>query len=80
MKYMALQIIRLKNLYQYEKNIVMMEGELDGEIMKEFVGLRPKGYCYKKYSGTEKKAEGTNKMSDKREIKFGNFTNFLKVS
>lgn len=28
----------------------------------------------------QKKAEGTKKMSDKREIKFGNFTNCIKVS
>ena len=28
----------------------------------------------------QKKAEGTKKKSDKREIKFGNFTNCIKVS
>ena len=49
------------------KVIRLMEDELGGKIMKEFVGLRPKTYSYLKNNNDEdKKEKGTSKVHDKK--------------
>ena len=55
-----------------------MKDELDGEITKEFVGLRAKTYSYLKDNNDEdKKAKGTKKCVIKRKLKFQDYKNCL---
>ena len=50
-----------------KKVIGLMKDELGGQIMKEFVGLRPKSYSYLKDNNDEdKKAKGTKKCVIKK--------------
>ena len=52
----------------------MMKDELGGEIMKEFIGLRPKRYSYLTEDGKiDKKAKGTKKCVIKSLIMFDNY-------
>ena len=44
-----------------KKVIGLMKGELGGEIMTEFVTLRPKMYAYKTGSAESKKCKGIKK-------------------
>ena len=61
-----------------KKVIGLMKDELGGEIITEFVTLRPKTYSYLTDNGKEdKKAKGTKKCVVKRMIKFDDYKNFL---
>ena len=57
------------------KNVIgLMKVELAGEIMTEFVALRPKTYSYLKDDGdSEKRAKGTKKCVIKRKLKFNDY-------
>ena len=58
--------------------IGLMEGELGGKIITEFVTLRPKTYSYLTDDGKEdKKAKGTKTCVIKRMIKFNDYKNCL---
>ena len=55
-----------------------MKDELGGEIMTEFVTLRPKKYSYLKDDGDcEKRAKGIKKCVTKRKLKFNDYKNCL---
>ena len=56
-----------------------MKDELEGKIMEEFVGLRPKCYSYLMDDGkVDKKAKGTKKSVIKRCLMFDNHSECLK--
>ena len=58
-----------------------MKYELDGRIMKVFVGLREKTYGYLKDNNDEdKKAKGVKKCVIKRKVKFKDYKNCLKAT
>ena len=58
-----------------------MKDELDGQIMKEFVGLRAKTYSYLNDNNDEdKKAKGTKKCVMKRKLKFQDYKNYLEAA
>ena len=53
-----------------------MKDELVGEIMTEFIGLRPKMYAYRKIGGEVKKpCKGTKKCVVKKRISFEDYKN-----
>ena len=57
-----------------------MKDELGGQIMKKFVGLRPKTYSYLKENNDEgKKAKGTKKCVVKRKLKFVDYRNNITI-
>ena len=57
-----------------EKVIGLMKDELGGNIMTEFVALRPKTYSYLTDDCEEdKKAKGTKKCVIKRRLKFSDY-------
>ena len=61
-----------------KKLIGLMNDELGGRIITEFVALRPKTYSYLKYDCKEdKNAKGTKKRVIKRMIKFNGYKKFL---
>ena len=61
-----------------KKVIGLIKDELGGEIITEFVTLRPKTYSYLTDDGKEdKKAKGTKKCVIKRMIKFDDYKNCL---
>ena len=61
-----------------KKVIGLMEDELGGKIITEFVTLRPKTYSYLTGDGKEdKKAKGTKKCVIKIMIKFNDYKNCL---
>ena len=60
-----------------KKVIGLMKDELGGEIMKEFVTLRPKMYSYKVGNLESKKRKGIKKCVIKKTISFGNYKNCL---
>ena len=61
-----------------KKVIGLMEDELGGKIMTEFVTLRPKTYSYLMDDESEaKKAKGTKKCVIKRKLKFNDYKDCL---
>ena len=61
------------------KNVIeLMKNELGGNIMTEFVALRPKTYSYLMDDGnSDKKAKGTKKCVIKRRLKFNDYKDCL---
>ena len=58
--------------------INLMKDELNGEIMTEFVALRPKLYAYKQLNGkVGKRAKGTKKCVVKKAITFEDYVECL---
>ena len=60
-----------------KKVIGLMKDELGGEIMTEFVTLRPKMYPYKTGSAESKKCKGIKKCFVKKTISFEDYKNCL---
>ena len=61
-----------------KKMIGLMKDELGGEIMTEFVALRPKTYSYLMDDGwSNKKAKGTKKFVIKQRLKFNDYKDCL---
>ena len=60
-----------------KKVIGLMKDELGGEIMTEFVTLRPKMYAYKIGSAESKKCKGIKKCVIKNTISFEDYKNCL---
>ena len=60
-----------------KKVIGLMTDELGGEIMTEFVTLRPKMYAYKTGSAESKKCKGIKKCVVKKMISFEDYKNCL---
>ena len=58
-----------------KKVIGLMKDELGGEIMKEFVTLRPKMYSYKVGNSESKKCKGIKKCVVKKTISFNDYKN-----
>ena len=56
-----------------KKVIGLMKDELGGEIMKEFISLRPKMYSYRVGSSEPKKCKGIKKCVVKRTITFEDY-------
>ena len=56
-----------------KKVIGLMKNELGGEIMSEFVTLRPKMYAYKTGSAESKKCKGIKKCVVKKTISFEDY-------
>ena len=54
-----------------------MKDELGGEIMSEFVALRPKMYAYKVESKEFKRCKGIQKCVVKKDIKFKDYKRCL---
>ena len=62
-----------------KKKIGFMKDELEGRIMKEFIGLRPRCYSYLTGDGNvDKKVKRTKKCVMKNEIMFNNYVECLK--
>ena len=62
-----------------KKVIGLMKGELGGEIMEEFVILRPKMYSYRTSSKESKKCTGIKKCVVRKTIGFEDYKNCLLV-
>ena len=60
-----------------KKVIGLMKDELGGEIMSEFVVLRPKMYAYKVANKESKKCKGIKKCIVKKDIKFEDYKRCL---
>ena len=60
-----------------KKVIGLMKDELGGEIMKEFIGLRPKMYSYRVGNSEPKKCKGIKKCVVKRTISFDDYKRCL---
>ena len=60
-----------------KKVIGLMKDELGGEIMTEFVTLRPKMYAYKTGSAESKKCKGIKKCIVQKTISFEDYKNCL---
>ena len=60
-----------------KKVIGVMKDELGGEIMKEFITLRPKMYAYKVGSLESKKCKGIKKCVVQKTISFEDYRNCL---
>ena len=60
-----------------KKVIGLMKDELGGEIMEEFVTLRPKMYAYKTENVESKKCKGIKKCVVKKTITFEDYENCL---
>ena len=60
-----------------KKVIGLMKDELGGEVMTEFVTLRPKMYAYKTGSAESKKCKGIKKCIVKKTISFEDYKNCL---
>ena len=60
-----------------KKVIGMMKDELGGEIMTQFIGLKPKCYVYLMDDGrVDKKSKGIKKCAIKRCVMFNNYIEF----
>ena len=60
-----------------KKVIGLMRDELGGEIMTEFVTLRPKMYAYRAGSAESKKCKGIKKCIVKKTVSFEDYKNCL---
>ena len=60
-----------------KKVIGLMKDELGGEIMKEFISLRPKMYSYRVKNLEPKKCEGIKKCVEKKTISFEDYRRCL---
>ena len=60
-----------------KKVIGLMKDELGGEIMREFVSLRPKMYSYKVGNSKPKKCKGIKKCVVKKTISFNDYKTCL---
>ena len=60
-----------------KKVIGLMKDELGGEIMREFVSLRPKMYSYKVGNSEPKKCKGIKKYVVKKTIRFDDYKKCL---
>ena len=60
-----------------KKVIGLMKDELGGEVMKEFVSLRPKMYSYRVGNTEPKKCKGIRKCVVKKTITFDDYNNCL---
>ena len=60
-----------------KKVIGLMKDELGGEIMKEFVSLRPKMYSYRVVNSEPKKCKGIKKCVVKKTISFDDYKRCL---
>ena len=60
-----------------KKVIGLMKDELGGDIMKEFVSLRPKMYSYRVGNSEPKKWKGIKKCVVKKTISFDNYKKCL---
>ena len=60
-----------------KKVIGLMKDELGGEIMEEFIVLRPKMYAYKVGSKESKKCKGVKKCIVKKDMKFEDYRRCL---
>ena len=60
-----------------KKVIGLMKDELGGEIMKEFISLRPKMYSYRVGSSEPKKCKGIQKCVVKKTISFEDYKKCL---
>ena len=61
-----------------KKVIRLIKDEMSGEIIEEFVALRPKLYSYRKSDGSEdKKCKGIKKNVVKRTLTFEDYKNYL---
>ena len=60
-----------------KKVIGLMKDKLGGEIMKEFVSLRPKMYSYRVGNSEPKKCKGIKKCVVKKTIRFDNYKTCL---
>ena len=60
-----------------KKVIGLMKDELGGEIMKEFVSLRPKMYSYRVGNAEPKKYKGIKKCVMKKTITFDDYKDYL---
>ena len=64
-----------------KKVIIVMKDELGGQIMKEFISLRPRTYAYLKDNDDEnKKARSTKRCAVKKKLKFQVCKKCLKAS
>ena len=59
-----------------KKVIGLMKDELGGEIMKEFVSLRPKMYSYRVGNSEPKKCKGIKKCVVKKTIRFDDYNRY----
>ena len=60
-----------------KKVIALMKDELGGEIMKEFISLRPKMYSYRVGKNEPKKCKGIKKCVVKKMITFDDYKDCL---
>ena len=60
-----------------KKIIGLMKDELGGDIMEEFVALRPKIHTYKVGTKESKKCKGIKKCVEKKDIKFEDYKRCL---
>ena len=61
-----------------KKELGLMKDELDGDIITEFVALKPKAYSYKTEDNVElKKAKGTKKCIINKILNFNDYKNCL---
>ena len=64
-----------------KKVLNLMKDQFDGQIIKEFAGLRTKTYSYLKNNNDEnKKAKGTKKCVIKRKVKFQDHKTYLEAA
>ena len=69
---------RIKKLIKKKRVIGLMKDELGGEIITEFIALRPKTYSYLTDNDKiDKKAKGTKKCIIKKMIKFDDYKKCL---
>ena len=66
------------NLIGKNKKVIgLMKDELGRKIMKKFIGLRPKMYCYRVEESEPKKCKGLKKCVVKKTISFEDYKRCL---